>query len=98
MQRLSDQLVDAVYTPADQRVLKALVDLVPVFDQGQPTVTIRVTQEELATMAGVRRQAVHHALRDAKDRGLVRIRRAAIDVLDRSALSQRAEGARQPHR
>lgn len=90
MQRLSDQLVDALHAPADQRVLRGLVDLVPLFDDGSPTVTIRVTQEELASIAGVRRQTVNVVLRDAQESGVVRVRRGAVELLDTAVLSELA--------
>lgn len=95
MHRLSDQLIEALFAPTDQRVLRRLVDLVPLFDEGTSTVTVRVTQEELASMAGVRRQTVNVVLRDAQGAGVVRLRRGAVDVVDRSGLADRA-GAPRP--
>jgi CRP-like cAMP-binding protein len=90
MHRLSDQLIDALFAPADQRVLRRLVDLAPLFDDGTPPVTVRVTQEELASMAGVRRQTVNAALRDAQDAGVLRLRRGVVDIIDRAGLADRA--------
>lgn len=90
MHRVSNQLIDALFAPADQRVLRRLVELVPLFDDGNELVTVRVTQEELASMAGVRRQTVNTVLRDAQDAGLVRLRRGVVDVVDRPGLTDRA--------
>jgi CRP-like cAMP-binding protein len=44
---------------------------------------VRLTQQYLATMLGVQRTTVTHALRDLVEKGLVRQRRGCIEILDR---------------
>ncbi len=44
---------------------------------------VRLTQQYLATMLGVQRTTVTHALRDLAEKGLVRQRRGSIEILDR---------------
>jgi len=45
--------------------------------------SVRLTQQYLATMLGVQRTTVTHALRDLVEKGLVRQRRGCIEILDR---------------
>jgi CRP-like cAMP-binding protein len=47
---------------------------------------VRLTQQYLATMLGVQRTTVTHALRDLADQGLIRRGRGVVEILDRPRL------------
>jgi CRP-like cAMP-binding protein len=85
VRRLSDLLVEALYVPAEQRVLRRLHELAP---EGAGAVPL--TQEELATLAGTSRATVNRVLRDAERRGEVELRRGRTVLLDPEALLRRA--------
>jgi len=63
--------------------------LVPLADSalvGTGSVRLALTQQELADFANTTREWVNRALRDFADRGLVRLERGAVIVLDRPGL------------
>jgi CRP/FNR family cyclic AMP-dependent transcriptional regulator len=53
-------------------------------------VTIPLTQEDLADMAGTSRATVNRVLREEQKRGSVELQRGKTVVLDREALGKRA--------
>jgi CRP/FNR family transcriptional regulator, cyclic AMP receptor protein len=91
VRRLSGRLVETLWVPADKRVLRRLVELAIRYggaDEGP--VTLPLTQEVVASMAGTTRPTANRALRAAQAAGLVRIGRGRIDVLDAAGLARRA--------
>ena len=90
VRRLSEQLVEALYLPADRRVLRRLLDLAAIYDEGQARTLVPVTQVMLASMAGTSRVTTNQALRRAKDRGCVELTRGNIYVVDSGKLAQLA--------
>jgi CRP/FNR family cyclic AMP-dependent transcriptional regulator len=86
MRRTNALLLDAYYATAETRVLRRLVDLTAVFADGQ----VRLTQEDLASLAGTSRATVNRVLREAEERGAVELRRGVTVVRDPDALSRRA--------
>src|SRR6266700_5313470 len=52
---LTAQLVEALYVPADARVMRRLAMLCTLYDRGEEEVMIPLTQEDLALLAGVTR-------------------------------------------
>jgi len=91
VRRLSHQLLEALYVPADKRVLRRLLDLVDLYRTGSAnTATIPLTQEELGQLAGTTRPTTNRVLRAAEDAGALRIGRGRIEVLDSAALARRA--------
>jgi CRP-like cAMP-binding protein len=86
VRRLSRHVSEALYLPAEKRVLRRLVELDDVF-QGE---TIPLTQEDLATMAGTTRPTANRVLQQAADDGVVELGRAKLVVLDRDQLLRRA--------
>ena len=84
LRRNNQLLLDALYVPAERRVLRRLLEL------GSPVV---LTQEELAQLAGTSRATVNRVLRDEEKRGVLRLDRGLITVLDVDALRRRARTA-----
>jgi CRP-like cAMP-binding protein len=85
VRRLSRHLVEALYVPADKRVLRRLVEVAEVYDGG----VVPLTQEDLAGLAGTSRATVNRVLREEEERGTVRLSRGRTAVLDADALRAR---------
>jgi CRP-like cAMP-binding protein len=64
-------------------VLRRLLDLVARFGR-----TVPLTQDDLAGLAGTSRKTVNEVLRGAEDRGLVRLGRGSVEVLDPASLEE----------
>jgi CRP/FNR family transcriptional regulator, cyclic AMP receptor protein len=90
VRRLSGQVMDALYVPAEKRVLRRLGELARVYGDREGEVTIPLTQEDLATMAGTSRATVNRVLGDAEKAGFVNVGRMKISVVDRTALEKHA--------
>jgi CRP/FNR family transcriptional regulator, cyclic AMP receptor protein len=88
---LMTQLVDALYVPAEARVLRRLSALAALYDVGQPEIVIPLTQEDLAGLAGVTRPTANRVLKKEEQRGTLRLSRGAITVTDRELLSSRLD-------
>lgn len=86
---LSDQLVDAMYVPAELRVLRRLVDVLRLYVADGEEGTVPLTQEELAELAGTSRATANRVLREAEERGEVRLQRGRIAVLAPEELRRR---------
>ena len=86
--RLSTHLLDALYLPADRRVLRTLVDLSTQYGSGARSaeVTVPLTQVDIAELSGASRPTTNRYLRRLEERGLVRLNRAHITVVDVEAL------------
>jgi CRP/FNR family transcriptional regulator, cyclic AMP receptor protein len=85
VQRLSKHLVEALYVPADKRVLRRLNEMAEIFSDG----VVPLTQEDLAGLAGTSRATVNRVLREEEARGTVKLGRGRTAVLDAEALSRR---------
>jgi CRP-like cAMP-binding protein len=88
--RLSQRLVEALYVPADKRVLRRLHGLAEQYGHARPGTMVPFTQEDLATMAGTTRPTVNRILHDAETAGVIRIGRARVEILDPTRLAHRA--------
>ena len=78
----NDRLVEALYEPAPGRVrarLRALGDIYRA-EPGISTVTIPLSQEHLAGLAGTTRETVNRVLREEVDRGCLVLSRRRITV------------------
>ena len=91
VRRLTGQVMDALYVPAEKRVLRRLSELARVYagDAGGEAV-VPLTQEDLATMAGTSRATVNRVLGEAEKAGIVAVKRMKISVVDLAALEKRA--------
>jgi CRP/FNR family cyclic AMP-dependent transcriptional regulator len=75
VRRLSEQLTEAYYLSAEERVVRRLVDLAELYEGSVP-----LPQEALAELAGTSRATVNRVLRDLEQRGVVGLGRARIEV------------------
>ncbi len=83
---LNDRLLEALYIPADRRIVRRLVELTDVYSASD----VPLTQEELAQLAGTSRATVNQVLRREEERGTVELQRGRTLVLDREALVRRS--------
>jgi CRP-like cAMP-binding protein len=88
--RLSGQLVEALYLPADTRVRRRLLDVCTAFGPVSPGTVVPLTQEELATLAGTSRATVNKVLREEQAAGTIELARGRTTLLDPDALERRA--------
>jgi CRP-like cAMP-binding protein len=82
----SQALLEALYFPAETRVLRRLSRLAALYSSP----SIPLTQDDLASLAGTTRQTVNRVLGQAQEDGLVQLSRGRITVTDPSELSRRA--------
>jgi CRP/FNR family transcriptional regulator, cyclic AMP receptor protein len=90
LRRLSEQVIEAYYVPADRRVLRRVCELAELYSPGGDEIVVPLTQEEIAELAGTSRATVNRVLRDAERRGAVELRRGKTAVLDLDGLRRRA--------
>lgn len=76
---LTDLLVEALYLPAETRVLRRLRELADTY-AADGEIVVPLTQEELAELAGTSRATVNKVLREAEDSGTVQLRRGRVVV------------------
>ena len=87
---LNTYLLEALYVPAERRVVRRLLHLCELYSgDGQPIV-IPVTQETLASLAGTTRPTANQVLRRLAASGIVEVSRSQVVVLNRTGLHQRA--------
>jgi CRP/FNR family transcriptional regulator, cyclic AMP receptor protein len=84
VRRLSEQVTEAYYLPAEARVLRRLADLAELYGG-----IVSLPQEALAELAGTSRATVNRVLREQQERGLIELRRAKIAVRDPERLRPR---------
>ena len=90
LRRLSEQLIEAYYVPADRRVLRRVRDLAEIYGRGSEAVVVPLTQEDIAGLAGTSRATVNRVLREEERRGTVELKRGKTVVLDFDELVRRA--------
>lgn len=84
--RYTGRLLEALYVPADRRVLLRLLELGEVYgSEGR----IPVTQADLADLAGTSRATVNRVLNEEKRDRTVELTRGGIRVLDEPRLRER---------
>lgn len=88
VEELSDRLVEALYVGLDRRLHRRLVGLCDVYGAGDAAGPVRIplTQSDLADLVGGARPSVNQVLRRLEDRGVVALRRGAVEVVDVPAL------------
>jgi CRP-like cAMP-binding protein len=86
VRRLTNHLLDALYTPADTRVARRLVELNTAYNGGD----IALTQEDVATLAGTSRATVNRVIGELEAAGVMAVQRGRIKVLDADGLARKA--------
>ena len=77
----SNRLVEALYTPVHLRVRARLRDLARIYGSGgDEPITIPLSQEDLAGLAGTTRETVNRVLQDEQERGTVTLARRRITI------------------
>lgn len=87
VRRLSEQLVQALYLSADQRVAQRVLDLATTYGDGRD---IPVTQDDVATMAGTSRATVNRVFSELEAAGALTVARGRITVVDRARVARAA--------
>jgi CRP/FNR family transcriptional regulator, cyclic AMP receptor protein len=89
VRRLSAALLDALYLPVQQRVLRRLVEVADLYGAENANV-VPISQSDLAGLAGVTRQTTNRVLAKAQESGVIRLRRGNIEILHPDALADLA--------
>ena len=82
IRRTNDLLAEALYVPADKRVLRRLRELAELYGNGDGEHVIPLTQQEIAELAGTSRATVNRVLRAEERSGTLELRRGRTTVLD----------------
>jgi CRP/FNR family cyclic AMP-dependent transcriptional regulator len=90
VRRLTGRLLEALYVPVDKRIPRRLLDLAESYGEGEGEVTIPLTQDDIAELAGSTRPTVNKVLRSLEESGSIALGRGSIRILDLSALSAKA--------
>jgi len=85
VRQLNERLLEALYVPADSRLLRRVLELADVYGAEIP-----LTQEDLAGLAGATRATVNRVLRREEKAGTVALGRGRLVVVNREALARRA--------
>ena len=88
--KLNNRLLEALFVPAERRVLRRLLDLCELYPADGQGIVIPVTQETLASLAGTTRPTANQVLRRMVAGGMLTVSRSQIVVLDHAGLRQRA--------
>jgi CRP/FNR family transcriptional regulator, cyclic AMP receptor protein len=88
LRRQSELLVEALFVPADARVLRRICELALLYGGEIP-----LTQEDIAGLAGTSRATVNRVLRAESKRGSVQVRRGRTSVIDAHSLAKRSGAA-----
>jgi CRP/FNR family cyclic AMP-dependent transcriptional regulator len=88
IRRQNELLLDALYIPAERRVLRRLAELAGMYADADGVIAL--TQEELGQIAGASRSTVNRVLRDLEERGTIALTRGKTAIVDRDSLRRRA--------
>ena len=91
--RSSDRLLEALFVPAETRVLRRLRELVELYGQSSPGTVVPLTQDDIAGLAGTSRATANRVLRAEARRGTVQLARGKTLVLDPADIAHRAGAA-----
>jgi CRP/FNR family cyclic AMP-dependent transcriptional regulator len=86
IRRTNDLLAEALYVPADKRVLRRLRELADLYRSEAGAPVIPLTQEEIAELAGTSRATVNRVLRAEERAGSLELTRGRTTVLDPSLI------------
>jgi CRP-like cAMP-binding protein len=86
---LSRQLLETMYESLDRRVCRRLLELARAYGGADSTITIPLSQTQLADLVGATRPSVNQVLQRLAELQVVRLSRSRLDVLDMAALARR---------
>ncbi len=86
VRRLSTRVEDLVFLDVPSRVAKSLIDLAELGGTAVPE--IQMTQEDLAAIVGATRVSVNRVLASLESRGIVKVERRRIEIVDRDRLQR----------
>ena len=89
LRRLNERLLEALYVPADVRVMRRLLELAETYGDVVP-----LTQDDLAGLAGATRATVNRVLRCEEKQGTLELGRGRVRIVDQAAISRRARRSR----
>lgn len=89
IRRLSSALLDALYLPVRQRVLRRLLEVAALYGVHDGE-SVPLGQSDLAGLAGVTRQTTNRVLAEAQAAGAIKLRRGNVDIIDTAALRLQA--------
>jgi CRP-like cAMP-binding protein len=81
VRRLAAALLEALYLPVEKRLWRRVDELAATYGQ-DPPITIPLTQEDLAQLAGTTRQTANRILREGEREGALDMTRGRVAVLD----------------
>lgn len=92
--RLSRHLMEALYTPAEKRIRRRLIEVADAYtgadaDGTSGPVTVPLRQEDLAGLAGTSRATVNRVLREEEKRGTLTLGRGRVEITDPAAIKRR---------
>ncbi|NMN98577.1 Crp/Fnr family transcriptional regulator [Antrihabitans stalactiti] len=90
VRRLSAMVLEALYLPVDERVVRRLAHLARAYGGPNAIADIKLTQDDLASMAGTTRATANKVLRELEDKGVLTLGRGTITVTDRATLERAA--------
>jgi CRP/FNR family transcriptional regulator, cyclic AMP receptor protein len=90
VRRLSEQLAEALFVPADTRVLRKLLAVRVHYPPKDGLTVIPLTQEEIAMLAGTTRSTANRVLRSAEQAGAIRLGRGLVEIVDDELLARKA--------
>jgi CRP/FNR family cyclic AMP-dependent transcriptional regulator len=93
LRRSSDRLLEALFVPAEARVLQRLRELVELYGKSAPDTLIPLTQEDIAGLAGTSRATANRVLRAEEKRGTLRLARGKTLILDPADIARRTRSA-----
>lgn len=87
---LNQQLVDAYFEPAEKRLARCLVSLPGHTAAPGEARVVRLTQEQIAGLAGTSRATANRVLREFEEAGVVGLARGRVTILDPGRLEHLA--------
>ena len=87
VRRASDRLLEALFVPAETRVLRRLLELADLYGRSEG---VPLTQRDIAALAGTSRATANRVLRAEHERGTLRLARGRTVVLDPDGIARRA--------
>lgn len=95
LRRTNELLAEALYVPADRRVLQRLRELAELYRSDDGRAAIPLTQEEISELAGTSRATVNRVLRAEERAGTVELTRGRTVIVDASRLGEGFRAGRQ---